>query len=187
MNETEFLAKQLIDWVNAMNDDELKQSKAITTAFPYIYRRYEYLKNTEVMISKAARKKFEDVFGKEHNPIDFDWYDTLNPISSDYGERDKRNPERIKVRQIRDFIYWEHFDTAYEFKEELQRLYNDKKLSIEKVVSVLEGLRICWVTKHENCKLNKDYKDERPDPIEAYRSNEIEVLRYKNGKFIDLF
>ena len=34
------------------------------------------------MISEKTKKVFEEIFGTKLNPIDYDWYATLNPVSS---------------------------------------------------------------------------------------------------------
>lgn len=176
MNENEFLAQQLVHWVDAINDPVLKNSKVIKTGFPYIYRRFEYLKTTTILASEAALKEYERVFGNTIPLAACDWETSLNPIIPNYSDPYKRNPTKFKKILVRDVLHWEHFDTAHDFKEQLQGLWESNKgLDVKEVTKLLKKLRMCWITKQENKRLDIKYKTKRPRPECAYEKCGIKV------------
>lgn len=175
MNETRFLARQLVAWT----DEIVVQkggSKAIKTAFPYLYRRYEYLKSTTVRMSVEAEKLFINIFGSKVNLVKCDWDTTLNPILPDYSDPCKKTPPLYKKIKVRSVLHWEHYDTAYEFKELLLDLKKQGKLNENEVFKRLNQLQICWVTKEENKRLDKKYRHKRFDPAVAYKNCKITII-----------
>lgn len=167
MNETRFLAKQLVIWTDEIITQN-GNSKAIETAYPYLYRRYEYLKSTKIIASENAKKLFSKVFGSNLNLTKYDWNASLNPVIPGYSEPYKNNPIRFKKIKLRNILHWEHFDTAYDFKQHLLELKRNGSLNENEVYNRLINLKICWITKEENYELDKKFKRHRDNPKDAY-------------------
>ena len=87
----------------------------------------------------------------------------------------KNNQIKFKKYLVRKVLYWEHYDTAYDFKNELLNLHNKGILNKKNVLKLLKKKRMCWITLEENKRLNSKFKSKRSNPNEAYEISGIEV------------
>jgi len=157
MHENEFLAHELMVWTRYMNE-EGKSSYAIKSAYPYLYRRYEYLASTEIKCSNKAQATIDSQFVEKVDLRTLNWTSKLTLKTSG------------KKVHIRKYIVWEHYTTAYEFKTALNNMYINQSLSVDSILALMAQQKMAWITKEENQRLNAlGYRHQRLDPEEAYR------------------
>lgn len=180
--ELEFLAEQILLWTKAYVSNGLKDSKVLKTGYSYIYRRYEYLASINIMASCDAIKQFEKIFGKNTNKLTtYYWGDRLNSIvevnNNQYVNNDKKF-KKVNINSKATNLYWEHFDTASDFKKWLTKNEKGNTLTRDLIIERLEKSSVCWITRDEQLLLDKKYKNNRKDPFKIFQKLGITICDY---------
>lgn len=144
--------KELIEYADffiyLINVCNKTKNKIITRIYnDYASRFIEFLYVIKPLASKNAYREFYELSeGKDIRNYNWD-----NSIKIDG-----------KYVSIHTLFAWEHKTTAYNFRKNLQKLFDNNNLNTDNVINLIRKQKICWVTKQENNELNKlGYKKER--------------------------
>jgi hypothetical protein len=132
-----------------------KKSKPMKKILVTAVRMLEYVSKRKA--SKAAQE-IADRMGI--GPlIKYIWEDQTN--------KNKMNDINRKI------FHWEQY---YPVEQIIQELVNLEELDEESILSVIKKVKIIWILKSENKKLDKIAKSVRPNPKLAYEKAGIEIV-----------
>lgn len=136
-----------------------KNNLHIKTATVSIIRSLEVI--SELDVSEAAQLKANDMgIGDLHQ---YRW--------SDQTKQHKMNDKGRKI------FHWEHF---YPVQQIIDELIDLDTLDDSSIYDIIRKMKICWILKEENVKLDAIAKSKRPDPHLSYTLAGINLLGEKN-------
>lgn len=115
------------------------------------------------------------------------FYELTGEDIRNFNWNSKARTKEGKSITVHKIFVDEHMTTAHDFKYELIYLYQKGELSVGKIKQLISKQRLCWITKEEDKKLNKNgFRNHRQNPIEAYKTCGIEIYDTNNENLDDI-
>jgi len=152
----------------------MKNKIEILKSIRKIYKKS--VDKTDSVFSYLTNWAFRDITNSK--PVKYVSEEALKMAKQKGINLSKMNYKDLKkIDPNKEWLYYEHFNTV----KDLRLAILNTNESIEKIVN---RAMICWITREEQARLDKKYKDHREDCFACFKEMNIKVLENKGDLYV---